>query len=82
LASKFSFLLSINYLYYNSALGVSAIMRYINRRFTYLLTYLLPVHSIQNFSGDIGQSTQHSPSCVGSVSERLRGERQQRASAA
>ena len=24
-----------------SALGVSAIMRYINRRFTYLLTYLL-----------------------------------------
>ena len=26
---------------YVSALGVSAIMRYINRRFTYLLTYLL-----------------------------------------
>ena len=24
-----------------SALGVSAIMRYVNRRFTYLLTYLL-----------------------------------------
>jgi len=30
-----------------SALGVSAIMRYINRRFTYLLTYLLVILLLQ-----------------------------------
>jgi len=32
---------SHNFTCTHSALGVSAIMRYINRRFTYLLTYLL-----------------------------------------
>ena len=31
-----------------SALGVSAIMRYINRRFTYLLTYLSPSQQCQS----------------------------------
>ena len=45
-----------------SALGVSAIMRYINRRFTYLLTYLLPLpinpvwwglmHAISSYHGN------------------------------
>ena len=43
-----------------SALGVSAIMRYINRRFTYLLTYLLTTSSSSSNISSISSSSSSS----------------------
>ena len=40
-----------------SVLGISEIMRYINRRFTYLLTYLLTYITVTNYP--VSKKTRH-----------------------